>query len=309
MDGNQETKGWIAAFLEAAQAERSASHNTCLAYGRDLQHFAGFLAAKGRNFKTVNRQDIEDYLANLTHAGLAAATRRRHLSAIRQFFAFVCEEGWRRDIPSRHVPSPKTAQRLPTILLPEEVNRLLEASKTIGKSRIIRSRNHCLMELFYATGARVSELAEMPTASVRGNPEMLLIKGKGGKERLVPLTTPARAAITTWLDLLAATSEGDISRFLFPSHRPLGHITRHQIYAVVKQAALAAGLDPTRVSPHTLRHALATHLLENGADLRTIQVLLGHSDIATTEIYTHVAADRLRGLVLQHHPLAKQVSN
>ncbi len=306
---------WIDAFLEAAQAERSASLNTCLAYQRDLRRFSGFLEEKGRNFKSAERPDIEAYLAALKAAGLSAPSRSRCLSAIRRLFAFACEEGWREDSPVRNIRNPKTGRRLPGVLTAEEVSRLLNAAKSLGKTDSDRARNSCLMELFYATGARVSELAELPASALRGDPQMLLIRGKGGKERMVPLTLPARSAAACWLRIRDETAGGSgqegipPSRYLFPSHGKTGHITRHRIYGLVKQAALAAGLDPGRVSPHTMRHALATHLLENGADLRSIQVLLGHSDISTVEIYTHVANQRLKSLVLEHHPLSKRTAD
>lgn len=296
---------WIEAFLEAAEAERSASANTILAYSRDLRRFAEFLATAGKDLCTAERHDLEQYLQSLSEQGLAAATRGRHLSAIRRFFAFACEEGWRRDIPTRSVPNPKIKRRLPQILSIGEIERMLDASGSFGRTESEFARNRCLMELFYATGARVSELAALPVAAARGNPEMLIIRGKGGKERFVPLSPTARKALSSWLTVRGqevAKSGG--SRYLFPSRGKSGHLTRNHIYGIVKAIAAAACIDPDRVTPHVIRHALATHLLENGADLRSIQVLLGHSDIATTEIYTHVADRRLQEIVLTHHPLA-----
>lgn len=302
---------WIDAFIEATQAERASSLNTCLAYRRDLQRFAEFLGSRGLDFKAAKRKDIEDYLVSLVAEGTAASTRSRHLSAIRRLFAFACEEGWREDLPTRNMRNPKMSRSLPNVLTSEEVARLLKSVSEIGRTEAVRVRNSCLMELLYATGGRVSEIAELSASTVRGNPEMLLLKGKGGKERMVPLTDIARRSIKSWLCIRDRTCEDNkraghkTTGYLFPSSASGGHITRHQIYKVIKEAALAAGLNPKSVSPHTMRHALATHLLENGADLRSIQVLLGHSDIATTEIYTHVAVERLKTLVLQHHPLAK----
>ncbi len=303
---------WIEAFLEAAQAERSASENTCLAYGRDLRRFAAYLEKHGFDFRSAGRAEIESYLGTLAAAGMAPSSRSRHLSAIRRLFGFACEEGWREDLPTASLSNPKLRRRLPGVLTVGDVSLLLDAAKTLGNSEMERARNSCLMELFYATGARVTELAALPEAVVRGDPELLLIKGKGGKERLVPLARPATQALARWLMLrdraeAAAQAAGrPPSRFLFPSRGRAGHITRHRIYGLIKQAAAAAGLDPGSVTPHVMRHALATHLLENGADLRSIQVLLGHSDIATTEIYTHVADQRLQKLVLDHHPLASR---
>ena len=257
---------WIDAFLEAAQAERSASVNTCLAYGRDLRRFSGFLRGQGKDFASAARADIENYLAELADGGLSPASRSRQLSAIRRLFAFACEEGWREDMPARHIQNPKQGRRLPGVLSAEEVSRLLDAAGKLGRTEADRLRNRCLFELFYATGARVSELAELPAAALRGRPQMLLIRGKGGKERMVPLTSPSQEAAENWLRIRdQAAGEGGTagdrnSRYLFPSRGRCGHITRHQIYGLVKQAALAAGLDPARVSPHTMRHALATHL-------------------------------------------------
>ena len=303
---------WIEAFLEAAQAERSASENTCLAYGRDLRRFAACLESRGLDFRSAGQTDIEAYLGTLAAAGMAASSRSRHLSAIRGLFGFACEEGWREDLPTANLSNPKLRRRLPKVLTADDVSLLLEAAKTLGHSEMERARNCCLMELFYATGARVTEVASLPAAVVRGDPELLLIKGKGGKERLVPLAQPARRALAHWLAVRDQAEAGaqvagrPPSRFLFPSRGRAGHITRHRIYGLIKQAASAAGLDPGGVTPHVMRHALATHLLENGADLRSIQVLLGHSDIATTEIYTHVADERLQKLVLDHHPLASR---
>ena len=301
---------WIETFIESVQAERSASVNTCLAYERDLIRFGQYLRTKDQDFQSANRQDFEDYLTDLATLGLSSATRSRHLSAIRQLYIFACEEGWRSDLPARNIHFPKEGRSLPEYITIDEIAKLLECAKMIGRTAADRLRNHCIIEILYATGLRVSELAELPVFEVRGIPDMLLIRGKGGKERIVPLTKPAQQAIKNWLPMreAALTKSKQLgntkSRYLFPSRGRLGHITRHQIYGIIKQTAIAAGLDPKSLSPHTLRHALATHLLDNGADLRSIQVLLGHSDISTTEIYTHVAAQKLRSLVLKHHPLS-----
>ncbi|KZY32775.1 recombinase XerD, partial [Roseovarius sp. HI0049] len=203
------------------------------------------------------------------------------------------------------------SKRLPKTLSEEDVDRLLAAAREVGRNTADRARNACLMQLLYATGMRVTELVTLPVSAARGNPEMLLVRGKGGKERMVPLSTPARAALTDWLALRdraeeAGRTEGKPpSPFLFPSRGKLGHLTRNRFYLLVKEMAVAAGVSPAKVTPHTLRHAFATHLLAHGADLRAIQVLLGHADVATTEIYTHVLDERLRALVEDHHPLAR----
>jgi integrase/recombinase XerD len=302
---------WISAFLDAVAAERDAARNTRLAYGRDLLDFAGWLDRRGRDFTAATRADVEAYLIFCEAQGLSKATRARRLSAIRQLFRFAFEEGWRADNPALPIRGPGRAQRLPMTLGQAEVAALLQAADTTGPAAD-RLRNRCLMELLYATGLRASELVELPAAAARGDPRMILVRGKGGRERMVPLTPPARAALTAWLaerdrrDEAARASGHLPSRRLFPAPGKAGHLSRQALHALVKALALAAGIDPARVTPHTLRHAFATHLLAGGADLRVIQTLLGHADLATTEIYTHVLDDRLRALVLDKHPLARK---
>lgn len=301
---------WISAFLEAQAAELGAATNTLLAYGRDLKDFADWLQGRS-DFAGATRDDVEAYLIHCDAQGLAKSTRARRLSAIRQLYRFAFEEGWRSDNPAIEINGPGRDQRLPKILSVEEVDRLLQAARQMGRSREDRVRNTCLMELLYATGMRVSELVSLPVSAARGDPRMLLIMGKGGKERMVPLSPPARAAMTLWLALRDATQEATRikgrpgSKYLFPSTGRLGHLTRHRFYLLIKDMAVHAGISPAKVTPHTLRHAFATHLLANGADLRAIQTLLGHADVATTEIYTHVLDERLTALVMDHHPLAR----
>ncbi len=301
---------WISAFLEAQAAELGAATNTLLAYGRDLKDFADWLEGRS-DFAGAGRDDVEAYLIHCDAQGLAKSTRARRLSAIRQLYRFAFEEGWRTDNPAIQISGPGRDQRLPKVLSVEEVDRLLSAAREMGQRRDDRVRNTCLMELLYATGMRVSELVSLPVSAARGDPRMLLIMGKGGKERMVPLSPPARAALTAWLGLRddaqdAARAKGKpASRHLFPSSGRLGHLTRHRFYLLIKDMAVHAGISPAKVTPHTLRHAFATHLLANGADLRAIQTLLGHADVATTEIYTHVLDERLSALVLEHHPLAR----
>ncbi len=301
----------ISAFLDAQAAEAGAARNTLLAYGRDLRDFAGWLAGRGGDTLSAGRPDIEAYLAACDAEGLSRATRARRLSAIRTYFRFLLSDGKRPDDPAQRLRGPGRAARLPGTLSQDEVARLLDAARSHGRDEADRLRNACMMELLYATGMRVSELVGLPVAAARGDPAMLLVRGKGGRERLVPLSGPARAALAAWLarrdaQESAAVAEGATpSRFLFPSHGREGHLTRHRFHALIKDFAVAAGISPARVSPHRLRHAFATHLLAGGADLRAIQTMLGHADISSTEIYTHVLEDRLRDLVLSHHPLAR----
>lgn len=303
---------WISAFLEAQAAERDAARNTRLAYGRDLKDFADWLERRGSDFARAARAEVEDYLVFCDAQGLSKATRARRLSAIRQMYRFAHEEGFRADNPALPIKGPGRMQRLPKTLSQAEVDSLLSAAAATGRDDGEKKRNRCLMELIYATGLRVSELVELPIAAVRGDPRMILVKGKGGKERMVPLSTPARAALAAWLTIrdrdedLARTKGIPPSRFVFPAGGKDGHLTRQAFHSLVKTLALNARIDPERVTPHTLRHAFATHLLEGGADLRVIQTLLGHADLATTEIYTHVLDERLKSLVLTHHPLARE---
>ena len=299
---------WISTFLEAQSAEAGAARNTLLGYGRDLTDFAEWLDRKSNDVETANRADVEAYLTECDAQGLSAATRARRLSAIRQLYRFAFEEGWRPDNPAIEIRGPGRAKRLPKTLSVDEVTRLLDAARTQGRSEADRLRNTCLMELLYATGMRVTELVSLPLTSAKGDPRMLLIRGKGGKERMVPLSPPARDAMALWLAERERQEDsrpkGALpSRFLFPSSSAQGHLTRHRFYILIKEIAVTAGVTPSKVTPHTLRHAFATHLLENGADLRAIQTLLGHADLATTEIYTHVLEHRLRELVETHHPL------
>lgn len=301
---------WIQAFLEAQAAELDAATNTQLAYARDLQKFIDWLTPKELHFAAVTRDHVEGFLIDSEAEGLSVATRARRLSAIKQLYRFAFEEGWREDNPAIQIKGPGKSRSLPKTLSVEEVRALLEAARTETPHTL---RNTCLMELLYATGMRVTELVSLPVSAARGDPKMLLVQGKGGKERLVPLSAPARDAVATYL---AERDKEDDDRyakgipnsvFLFPSRGKSGHFTRHAFFVLIKRLALAANLDPSKVTPHTIRHAFATHLLEGGADLRAIQTMLGHADLATTEIYTHVLDERLTELVETHHPLARKV--
>jgi integrase/recombinase XerD len=299
---------WVQVFLEAQAAELDAATNTQLAYARDLQGFAEWLGIKLLHFENASRDHIEGYLIDCEAEGMAKSTRARRLSAIKQLYRFAFDEGWREDNPAIQIKGPGRDQRLPKTLDVAEVDRLLDAARCTPKETL---RNSCLMELLYATGMRVTELVSLPVSAARGDPRMLLVRGKGGKERLVPLSPPARTALATYLkarDAAEETSRRDgkpPSKFLFPSRGTLGHLTRHRFFGLIKEFAIAGGVSPDKVTPHTLRHAFATHLLAGGADLLSIQTMLGHADVATTEIYTHVLDARLKALVLDHHPLAK----
>ncbi|NVK16801.1 MAG: site-specific tyrosine recombinase XerD [Rhodobacteraceae bacterium] len=303
---------WISTFLDAQAAETGASQNTLLAYGRDLKDLTAWLEHRKLGFLTATQDNIEAYLINCDAQGLARATRARRLSAVKQIYRFAFEEGWREDNPAIQIRGPGREKRLPKTLEVIEVDRLLDAARQTGRTEADRLRNTCLMELLYATGMRVTELVSLPVSAARGDPRMLLILGKGGKERMVPLSPPAREALAQWLlvrdetDAERETKGHPPSRFLFPSRGKSGHLTRHRFYLLIKELAVTGGISPDKVTPHTLRHAFATHLLANGADLRAIQALLGHADIATTEIYTHVLDARLQELVLEHHPLARR---
>jgi integrase/recombinase XerD len=307
-----EVSRWISTFLDARAAELGASRNTQLAYGRDLLDFGDWLARRGGDFSSAGREAVEAYLIHCDAQGLSKSTRARRLSSIRQLFRFAFEEGWREDNPALRLTGPGRAQRLPKTLSETEITRLMDAARNRGRNPVDRLRDTALLELLYATGLRVSELLSLPLAAVRGDPRMILVRGKGDKERMVPLSGPARAATSAWLEQRDAEDDANrkagraTSRFLFPGDGREGHLTRQYFHSLIKDMAVLAGISPSRVTPHVLRHAFATHLLAHGADLRVIQTLLGHADVATTEIYTHVLDDHLRELVLSRHPLARK---
>ncbi len=297
---------WIPVFLEATQAENDASNNTLLAYDQDLRDFCDTISNAGKSPEKTTRADIEEYLLGLDDQGYAQATRARKLSAIRQLFRFAFQEGWRVDDPAGLIKGFGARKKIPVIISEADVEKLLETTKLTGKSNYDRCRNTCMMELLYATGMRVTEMVSLPVNALRGNPKMILVRGKAGRERMVPISDDARNAANSWLVLRddRMVEKRKSSVFLFPAASKTGHFSRVQFFTLLKGIAVHAGLDPATISPHTLRHAFATHLLANGADLRVIQTLLGHADISTTEIYTHVLDARLKSLVLEKHPLA-----
>jgi integrase/recombinase XerD len=293
------------AFIEMLSAERGTSKNTEAAYSADLKNLEAFLARRKQKPVTANADALRAYLKSLDYLGMTPRTVARRLSVIRQFFRFLLAERLREGDPASTLDSPRLGRSLPKVLSREEVDRLIDATRSKDESD--GGRMATLLEILYATGLRVSELVTLPLAAVERDPTVLVVRGKGDKERLVPLSDPARMAIVSWLHVRAALlAEDEPSRFLFPSRGRTGHLTRQRFAQLLKEAALAADIDPARVSPHVLRHAFASHLLAGGADLRSVQLMLGHADIATTQIYTHVLDEKLRSLVQDKHPLARR---
>ena len=301
-----------ALFLDMLATERGASRNTIDAYRRDLDDYAAFLAARGSNFAKVATDDVRAYLAALVKRGMAATSSARKLSAVRQLHRFLYAEGKRKDDPAAVLEGPRRGRSLPKVLSVEEVTRLFEAADAAAKNArghgaeyLRATRLICLLEALYATGLRVSELIALPAAAARAEGGTITVRGKGGKERLVPLGQAAQKAMRDYRKLLVESKAGE-TRWLFPSFGDSGHITRQHVARELKQLAVAAGIDPRKMSPHVLRHAFASHLLANGADLRVVQALLGHADVSTTQIYTHLVDDRLKSLVRDLHPLAEE---
>ena len=303
----------VGLFLDMLAAERGAAANTLAAYRRDLEDYAAFLAAKGIEPVEAEPAAVRTYAAGLAARGLKASSAARRLSAVRQLHKFLYVEGYATTDPTAAAVAPKRGRALPKVLSVEEVDRLLAAARTEAErtaadpdaslaARLRPLRMHCLLELLYASGLRVSELVGLPRAAARTRERFLVVKGKGGRERLVPLTDVAREAARAYAAALEKSSESS-SPWLFPADSEAGHLTRQAFARDLKAVAAAASLRPDKVSPHVLRHAFASHLLQNGADLRVVQELLGHADIATTQIYTHVLDERLKGMVRDLHPL------
>ena len=293
----------LEAFIEMLAAERGAALLTLAAYRSDLRDLTRFLVARGKALETADPAALHAYLAAATT--LAPTTLARRISAMRQFYKFLLTDGIRGDDPTAHLDTPRLGRPLPKMLSEGEIDRLIAAARSYTGDEGIRLV--CLVELLYATGMRISELVTLPLAAVQRDPRFLLISGKGGKERIVPLSEPSRLALAAYLgcrDRFLPASRP--SRWLFPSRGRAGHLTRQRSGQLLKELAVKAGLDPDRLSPHVLRHAFASHLLDHGADLRSVQQMLGHADIATTQIYTHVLTDRLRKLVETAHPLARR---
>jgi len=300
-------------FLDMLAAERGAAVNTLAAYRRDLDDFAADLAAAGKSVAQADSDDIRAHLGRLTRRGFKPSSLARRLSAVRQLFRFLHAEGHRRDNPAAVLEGPKRGQTIPRILSIAEVDSLLAAARgamAAGEEmpvaeRLRAARLNCLLEVLYATGLRVSELVALPASAARRNERMLIVRGKGDRERMVPLNDAAKRAMTDYRAVLSEAARGE-SKWLFPSFGASGHITRQHFARELKELAGATGLRPSRVSPHVLRHAFASHLLQNGADLRSVQTLLGHADISTTQIYTHVLEERLKSLVRDLHPLGDE---
>ena len=314
----------IALFLDMLAVERGAAQNTLAAYGRDLEDYAAFLASRGLGLDGVGQGDLRDYLADLGQRGLSAASSARRLSAVRQFHKFLYTEGHLGADPSATLSGPRKGRTLPKTLGMAEVDRLLETAHLacdapdLTQGRYLRAlRMHCLLEMLYATGLRVSELIALPRSAARTRDSLIVVRGKGNKERLVPLNPSAKAAAARYLaareEAAAARNTGKksktaaqpVSPWLFPADSESGHLTRQAFARDLKSIAALAGLDTRTISPHVLRHAFASHLLQNGADLRMIQELLGHADISTTQIYTHVLDERMKALVRDLHPLSQ----
>jgi integrase/recombinase XerD len=301
------------AFLEMTSSERGAAKNTLAAYGRDLDDYLGFLAARGAAVTRAGPEDVRGFVADLADRGFKASSVARKISAVRQFHRFLYADGHRGDDPTAALEGPKRARPLPKVLSVDEVDRLIAAARQGSDDaelspveRMRSARLFCLLEIVYASGLRVSELVSLPRSAARSGTRVLAIRGKGGRERLVPLTEAASDAMRIYLERLREAGRGLAGPFLFPAASASGHLTRQAFARDLKTAAIRAGLSPARVSPHVLRHAFASHLVQNGADLRAVQQMLGHADIATTQIYTHVLDERVAAMVRDLHPLADE---
>ncbi len=302
-------------FLEMLAAERGASNNTLESYARDLDHLSQNSSAP---LNDITRDQVRAYLALLQKNGLAARTQARKLSSMRQFFKFLYGEGLRGDNPALGIDSPRIGQSLPKLLSEDQVNELLKLVEAQAQNKLAQNKSaqnkpglkslrlHALIELLYATGLRVTELVSLPLSAVRSGQPYIFVRGKGNKERLVPMNDRAIKALEVYIEAMTSLSpSGNNSKWLFPSRGAKGHLTRHRFAQLLKKTGAEAGILPSQLSPHVLRHAFATHLLSRGADLRAVQKMLGHSDITTTQIYTHVLEERLKSRVQHKHPLSK----
>lgn len=298
----------IESFLDMMSAERGASSHTIAAYRRDIVEFSRHCLRAGADLTSARPDNVRQHLERLSAAAVKPSSQSRKLSALRRFFVFLYSEGIRPDNPCGTIDSPRLTRPLPKLLSREEAMALIETARGAGSQNPESARLHCMIEVLYASGLRVSELVELPLATIRGEQRVIFVRGKGGRERMVPLGEPARVAIGAYLAVRTAflpRGHRSAAQYLFPSRGRSGHLTRRRCHQLLKDLALRAGLDPQHLSPHVMRHAFATHLVEGGADLRSVQTLLGHADIATTQIYTHVARERLKQVVESAHPLAR----
>ena len=295
---------WLDLFLDMMAAERGASAHTLAAYRRDLENLAGFLSKRKSHLGKANSNDLDAYMGDLNARGMAAATAARHLSSIKHFYKFLQAEALRKDNPADKLRRPKAQRPLPKLLSVAETEALIAAAYALpqksDKQAHDRLRAICLIEVLYATGLRVSELVSLPARAAQGDARVLMVRGKGGRERMVPLSEPAKQALTNWRAVL-----DDRASYLFPAGSKVGHLSRQRFTQILEHLAVQCGLSARRVSPHVVRHAFATHLVENGADLRAVQHMLGHADISTTQIYTHVLEERKKKLLVESHPLAQ----
>jgi integrase/recombinase XerD len=308
--GSDQDRALVESFLDMMSAERGASQNTLDAYKRDILAFSEDCARAGCDLKTADRDRVRAHLAALSAASIKASSQARKLSALRRFYGFLYSEGIRRDDPCGAVEAPRLSRPLPKILSAAEALKLVEAAREGAEESPDRARLLCIVEMLYASGLRISELVALPLATVRTRERFIHVRGKGGRERLAPVGVAAREALEAYLSMrdsfLPRGKPGlTAARYLFPSRGAESHLTRRRCHQLLKSLAIKAGIDPDRLSPHVLRHAFATHLVEGGADLRSVQTLLGHADIATTQIYTHVAGDRLKRTMEAAHPLAR----
>jgi integrase/recombinase XerD len=311
--GNKPTVASLAIeqFLEMMAAERASSANTLAAYGRDLRDAAAHFTTKKKSLTRAGRADIESYLASLSASGISASSQARKLSALRQFFAFIYQEKMRGDNPAATLETPKLSRPLPSALSADDIGKMIATARCDDSPKGLRLQ--AMLELIYGAGLRVSELVSLPLGALQLQPasmnvtaEAMIVSGKGNKERLVPINQHTRVALSKYLEVRKVFLPPGNNNYLFPYTRAEGFITRQQFGVLLKELAIASGLDPEKISPHTMRHSFASHLLEGGADLRVIQELLGHADIATTQIYTHIAGSRLKKLVEEKHPLSKK---
>lgn len=294
---------YIDAFLDILIAEHGASVRTIEAYGQDLTDLNGFLTARGIDLRKAKRTDLEEYLHSIVKAGLSAKTQGRRLSALREFYRYLYSEDLIKKNPADYLQSPKIGQSLPKYLTEEETARLIDTAK----EKDVRMKT--MLEVLYASGMRVSELVGLTVLAVTKDNKTITVTGKGNKERIVPLNEPAAAALNEWLiHREFSLKRGRVSKWLFPSSGKEGHLTRDGFFKALKKIAVEAGIDPVRVSPHVFRHSFASHLIAHDADLRSVQKMLGHADIATTQIYTHILQDRLKKTVEKSHPLAYSAS-